>query len=98
MSRSGPHPVETCPCEICTTVRNAPGRVPPGPTLEEYFRDGFSRDVIDYELRAQRDASGRVYFYIHPARRDGVTFDFVVEGNELHPPFPGTPLTASPRT
>lgn len=52
-------------------------------SLEQYLVTAIERGQIDHALRASRDASGKVTFYIHPALGDGETLDLVVRGNEL---------------
>lgn len=51
-------------------------------TLESYLRENFNDATIDYRMRAEvRD--GKVWFYIHPLGKDGITLDFFVSGNAL---------------
>lgn len=41
--------------------------------------------AIDHAIRCDRDAVGRVSFYIHPLNEHGETVDFFVIGNQLVP-------------
>lgn len=52
-------------------------------SLEQYLIADIERGQIDHMLRATRDASGKVTFYIHPHGADGETLDFVVRGNAV---------------
>lgn len=48
-------------------------------TLEEYFRDALSKNIIDHVLRVCIGPSGQPEFYIHPQLQSGRTEDYVVE-------------------
>ena len=52
-------------------------------TLEEYIRMYQDLGVIDHALRYNTDIDGKPSFYIHPANTDGVTIDYIVDGNYL---------------
>ena len=52
-------------------------------TLEQYLSASIGRAQIDHCLRATRDASGKVTFYIRPLTGNGETLDFVVRDNAL---------------
>jgi len=54
-------------------------------TLEDYFKEALTHDVIDHSLRAHVNGDGKPQFYIHPAGADGSTVDFVVDGNTVTP-------------
>jgi hypothetical protein len=51
--------------------------------FEEYLRRAFAKNVIDHALRVSRCDDAQLAFYIHPAKVDGDTFAFLVEGNRL---------------
>jgi len=52
-------------------------------TLEDYFRNGIDKNIIDFAVRAERTDEDRIVFYIHPLNQDGETADFEINGNEL---------------
>lgn len=53
------------------------------PTLEDFFRDCFSRFIINFDLRVQMNERGEIGFYVHPEGREGATLDFIVVGNAV---------------
>ena len=48
-----------------------------------YLRGEMYWGKIDFHLRANIDAGGRLTFYIHPEGKDGETADFLVKDNYL---------------
>jgi hypothetical protein len=54
--------------------------MPQGKTLEQFF-DNHAGVAIDYRLRLDYKADGRLGFYIHPLNVNGQTWDFEVSGN-----------------
>lgn len=55
--------------------------------LERYFRDHLANNKIDFKLRVQQVADGRLYFYLYPEGGGGGTNDYFVKGNQLKPRF-----------
>ena len=56
-------------------------------TLQQYLENNCKRGVIDHAIRAEIGEDGNPRFYIHPANVSGVTLDFVVTQNQLHPVY-----------
>jgi hypothetical protein len=54
-------------------------------TLAEYLVLEGSRGVIDFAIRAMVPPDGIVSFSIHPAHRDGVTRDYLTQGERIVP-------------
>ena len=52
-------------------------------SLEDFLRHHLKDNIIDFTLRASFNKNGDVVFYIHPEYKDGLTRDYVVEGNTL---------------
>lgn len=53
--------------------------------LEQYLRAHLGDQILDHSIRAQKNSKGSIFLCIHPAHKDGITLDFVVEGNQLRP-------------
>lgn len=51
--------------------------------LEAYLQNNLDKGIIDHVIRADRDESGAIKFYIHAVNADSNIQDFVVLGNRL---------------
>lgn len=52
--------------------------------FETYLKENYKKNTIDYAIRVEV-VEGKSRFYIYPNRKDGITLDFEVNGNELIP-------------
>lgn len=65
-------------------------------TFYEYCSDCWARQpfpVIDHHIRIERLPDGRFHFYIHPQNASGVTCDYVVDQDGVHPGNPREVMT-----
>jgi hypothetical protein len=52
-------------------------------TLEQYLKDNYKRNIIDFKLRTSLNENGRIQFYIHADGYDSDTLNFVVVNDVL---------------
>lgn len=55
--------------------------------IEKYFRKELAEGKIDHALRISEN-KGTIVFYIHPDKKNGMTKDYIVNGNSLIPNNP----------